>query len=203
MTQRHRHQPTSRGRAWEPRSRRCRRVPPRGRSRAALPAIPLLKHWGHSFKALPGGETAGRKRSFAYGACSGASVWAGSPAQSLSEFREAPLIGLTAQATPQPTPSPVSRSYLPGQPPGFGGLENKGGSDFSGHLVVKFLQTFWKKLELRPTYPKSENPGQKLILKRTGENNLVIEGKTASILDLMSRPGTVRLGAQACTVGTQ
>lgn len=65
--------------------------------------------------------------------------------------------------------------------------------------MVKFLQTFWKKLELRPTYPKSENPGQKLILKRTGENNRVIEGKTASILDLMSRPGTVRLGAQACS----
>lgn len=61
--------------------------------------------------------------------------------------------------------------------------------------MVKFLETFWKKLELRPTSPKSQNPGQKLILKGKGENDLVIEGKTTSIPDLMSRPDKVRPGA--------
>lgn len=63
--------------------------------------------------------------------------------------------------------------------------------------MVKFLETFWKTLELRPTSPKSQNPGQKLILKGKGENDLVIEGKTTSIPDLMSRPDKVRPGAHS------
>lgn len=56
-----------------------------------------------------------------------------------------------------------------------------------------------EKVGIATHLPQKTNPGQKLILKGKGENDLVIEGKTTSIPDLMSRPDTVRPGAQACS----
>lgn len=84
VTQRHRQRAAPRRRAWEPRSRRCRRE-----DRLAQPPRPPPERMGTQPRPSQLGRPrvgTGARRS-AYGACSVASVWAGSRAQSLSSGR--------------------------------------------------------------------------------------------------------------------
>lgn len=112
-------------------------------------------------------------------------------------FREAPLIGPAAQATPIPG---STASYLPGQPPGLVALKTRAGQGWwcSETPPDQVPEDFWKKLESRPTSPKKPKPWPKANFNVEGENTL-FRGQNTSILDLISGPGTLRLRARACS----
>lgn len=86
-----------------------------------------------------------------------------------SDFRKAPLIGPATQTTPITPDGQLLTCLVSFR--GLVALKTRGRlGSFSGGLLIKYLETFWKNLELRPTSPKIQIPGLKLILELKGEN---------------------------------